>query len=306
MEHGSLLTLQGQLFLLIVVGALAKRTGIIGDSGKRVLADLVLYITLPCATIRSFVVDVDTNLFNSLVHALLIGIVVALTAFLLSRLLFRSVENQKAKVLRYAILVSNAGFFGLPIASEVFGPMGYMFASLFLTPLRVLMWSEGVAIFRNKQNSDRPTLRQVFLNPNIIAVYMGLILMITRSSLPTVVDNTLATIGGTTTTLSMLLIGSLFGEMKLADLSFEFDFFLHSAIRLLLIPSLTYIVGKFIGADRVVCGVAVLLAGMPAGSSAVILATKYNGDAGYASRLVLMSTLLSLFTLPVWMALLSK
>jgi predicted permease len=302
MNGSSMFVLQGQLFLLLAVGIIIRKIGLFDDTAKRLLTDLVLFVTLPSGIIRSFVVETSGDLFASLFHALLVGIAIAVISFTLSRIFFRKSEAGKSEVLRYALLVSNAGFLGLPIAWEVFGSSGYMYAAILMTPLRIMMWSAGVATFKNRQSGKGMQLRQVLLHPCMIAVYIGLFLMVTGLHLPPVIDGTLASLGGTTTTLSMLLIGSLFGEMKKEDLSFDRNIFYHTAIRLLLIPALTYAFGRAIGADRVVYGVGVLLSGMPAGSTTVLMATKYDGDAAYASKLVLFSTTISMITIPLWLA----
>ncbi len=303
MSGVSLFSLQGQLFLLLAVGMVIRRIGILDGSAKKILTDLVLYITLPSGIIRSFVVETSSDLFVSLFHALLVGLAITVVSFVLAKVLFRKSDPGKNAVLQYALLVSNAGFLGLPIAWEVFGSAGYMYASILLAPLRIMMWSAGVAVFKSQQSDEEMQWRQVLLHPCMVATYIGLFLMITGFKLPVLIDETLASLGGATTVLSMLLVGSLFGEMGREDLALDRNIFFHTAIRLVLIPLLTYWFGRAIGANRAVYGVGVLLAGMPAGSTAVIMAAKYDGDAAYASKLVLLSTATSMLTIPMWLAL---
>ena len=67
----------------------------------------------------------------------------------------------------------------------------------------------------------------------------------------------------------------------------------------ILIPLAVFIPLRLLGVDPIVRGVVVLISGMPAGSTTAILASKYDGDAEFASRMVFVSTLASIVTLPL-------
>ena len=293
-------TLQGQLFALLAVGAALRHFKVLGESSKAVLTDLVLYVTLPCSIILSFQIEVTGDLFLTLAVVFAVSVVMQLVAFVLSRTLFAKSEESKRKVLRYGILISNAGFIGLPIAGELFGPLGYMYASIYLIPQRVMMWSAGLAIFNTEHVSRGEAVRKVLLHPCMVAVYIGLALMVAPFSLPAFLSKTLSSLGGSTTALSMLLIGGLFTEMDREHARLDMDLVLFSLIRLGLIPLVSLLGCRLVGIDPLVGAVAVIIAAMPAGSSTVILASKYGGDTIYASKLVILSTALSLLSIPLW------
>ena len=98
----------------------------------------------------------------------------------------------------------------------------------------------------------------------------------------------------------MLLIGGLFTEMDREHARLDMDLVLFSLIRLGLIPLVSLLGCRLVGIDPMVSGVSVILAAMPAGSSTAILASKYGGDTIYASKLVILSTALSLLSIPLW------
>jgi hypothetical protein len=143
MDVTSVWNLQGQLFALLAVGVLLRKIDLFEDATKRVLTDLVLFVTLPCSIVLSFQFSIDKQLIQSLVFTFLVSVGVYFFCFLLSRLFFRKVEKAQQSVLRYGLLVSNAGFMGLPIVGELFGSAGLMYASIYIIPLRVLMWTVG-------------------------------------------------------------------------------------------------------------------------------------------------------------------
>ena len=59
------------LFSLMILGAFLKKKGIITDEGKRVIADLVIFVTLPCSIIESFEVELSMDILKSSAQALL-------------------------------------------------------------------------------------------------------------------------------------------------------------------------------------------------------------------------------------------
>lgn len=300
MDIASLWTLQGQLFALLFVGALLRKAKIFTAVSKDMLTDLVLYVTLPCSIILSFQIEIDTSLAASLGIIFLISMGTQMFCYLLTKLTFRKVAASQQSILHYGLLVSNAGFMGLPIAGELFGPAGLMYASIYLIPQRVVMWTAGLSIFSTAAASKKEAMRKVILHPCMIAVYVGLVLMVTKIPIPSFARMTLSSLGSCTTPLSMMLIGSLFAEMKREHFRLDRNLIGFSFLRLVVIPLASLLVGRAIGIDPLVVGVGVILAAMPGGSSTVILASKYGRDTTYASKLVIVSTILSLISIPLW------
>jgi hypothetical protein len=300
MDVASVWNLQGQLFALLAVGVLLRKIGLFEDATKRVLTDLVLFVTLPCSIVLSFQFSIDKQLIQSLVFTFLVSGGVHFFCFLLSRLFFRKVEKTQQSVLRYGLLVSNAGFMGLPIVGELFGSAGLMYASIYLIPLRVLMWTVGLSIFSPAGTSKKEAALKVILHPSMVAVYLGLILMSFQFSLPTFVEKTFSSIGGCTTALSMMLIGALLAETERKHLKIDRNLLLFSFLRLVVIPLASLIAGRLLGVDPLIIGVSVILGAMPGGSSTVILAAKYGSDTVFTSKLVIVSTILSMLSIPIW------
>jgi len=98
----------------------------------------------------------------------------------------------------------------------------------------------------------------------------------------------------------MLLIGTLFAEMGPEHATLDSNLFSFNVIRLGLIPAVTLLGCYIFKVDPLVARVSVVLSAMPGGSSTVVLASKYGGDTIYASKLVVLSTLLSLISISLW------
>ena len=174
--------MQGMLFSLMILGAFLKKKGIITDEGKRVIADLVIFVTLPCSIIESFEVELSMDILKSSAQALLVSCMVQVTCYILNMVLYPGVGEEKKKVLKYATMASNAGILGNPVAEGIFGSMGLFYASFYLIPQRTAMWSLGMTYFTKAP--DRKTLiKKICTHPCIVSVFIGFVLMLLSSVL---------------------------------------------------------------------------------------------------------------------------
>ncbi len=298
MDYSSLINLQGMLFLLVAAGIILRKKGILHEEAKAVLTDLVIYLILPCNIISSFLIEFNLSVLKKFAVILLIATLIQVVSLILANVLYNKEEDGRKKVLQYGTVCSNAGFMGNPIAEGVFGAQGLMYASIFLIPQRIVMWSAGVSYFT--ESPDRKTIvKKVMTHPCIVAVYIGMFFMVTQIQMPQFLEHTIRGVGGCTTTVSMVLIGTILAEVKLKSI-LDWGIVKYTAIRLFFIPLLVFLFCRLFSVDPMLLGVSVLLAGMPAGSTTAILAAKYDGDYIFATKCVVVTTLLSLVTIPLW------
>ena len=232
-------------------------------------------------------------------YLLAVGFALQLLCVVLNKFLYNRYGEQQKKVLQYCTLVSNGGFLGNPVAEGVYGDMGLLYASLFLIPMRVVMWSMGTSYFVAGDTDKKKVIKNVLTHPCLVAVYIGLFLMFTQIPLPGVVEKAVRSIGGCNSAITMFLVGTILAEVKLRDLV-DGTALVYSVLRLGILPLIAWGVSLAVGMEPVATGVAVLMTGMPAGATAAIFAARYNSDAPFAARCVVLSTLFSMLTIPLW------
>ncbi len=294
--------LQSQMILLIyiVCGMYCRKKGLIDDDTKVKLIDLILKVTLPCMIFESFGQTLTPEILRQTAMVFVASMCVALVSLLVGKVAYRRWPEEKSNILRYATLVNNSGFLGLPLVQSVFGDTGLLFASIYVIPNRIMMWTAGMSIFTK---SDRKTkYKNILLNPCIITVYLGMIRRILDLPLPAFLDTGISKIGGITSPLSMMIIGTMLVGVDWKRL-FEPVIFYFSLIRLILLPLMALGMARLMGFDELTTGVALVMTAMPAGSTTALLAAKYGADEDFASRLVVSTTVLSLVTAPVLMLL---
>lgn len=292
----ALLIQQGQLFLLMAVGAAFKRMGFLDGTFQRGLTDLIIHLVLPCSIVHSFEMALDQKILRQTGEILLVSAALQAGCILLATVLYRRQSPDRRAPLQYATLCSNAAFLGAPVVEGIFGSQGLLLSAVYLTPQRMAMWTVGLSYFTR---GGGKTWKKILLNPCIDAVAVGLVLLATQWRLPAVLDNAVLALGSCNTGLSMFLIGMIIADIQPRDF-LDRDSLYFSVIRLAVIPGLVLLGCRLGRVDRLVTSVSVVLAAMPAGGTTAILAAKYGGNARFAAGCITVSTLLSLAAIPLW------
>lgn len=297
LELGSL---QLTLFAMMLTGALLKKKGVIDENGKKCLSDLCISAVIPCNIFKSCLIDFNADILRACAALLASAVVMQLLCLALNRFLYNCYPAQQKKVLQYCTIVPMSGFLGNPIAEGIYSEVGVLYTSIFLIPMRIVMWSVGTTYFVAGETVDkRKVVKNVLTHPCLVAIYLGLLCMITQVRLPSVVLNTVKYIGSCNSALTMFIVGTILVDVPLKSICNR-DTAAFSVLRLVLLPAAALGVGMLLRLEPTALGVSVLMTGMPAGATAAIFAAKYGSDAPFATRCVVFTTLLSMLTLPLW------
>ena len=297
MVFENMINMQLMMFLLVAIGFFIRKRGIVNTEGRMNMIDLCLNITLPFNVLHSFLRKWDWNLFVACGMILLLSVGFNAISVFFSAVLYKKQEVNKQKSLKYGTIISNSGFLGNPMVEGIYGSDGLLYAALFMLPVRIVMWTVGMAVFL-KGRKDK-LWKNVLTHPCIVAIYAGVVIMICGIQFPTFVEKTIIGISSCNTPLSMMLVGMMLAEVKpkgLIDKTMVF----YTTIRLLIIPAVVFAITAFLPIDSMLRGITVIMAGMPAPITTALLSAKYGGDEKYATGMIFLSTILSLVTLPLW------
>lgn len=295
-DMSNLLNLQITIFCLMLSGYLLTKTGVLSADARKPLSNLLINFILPCNIITSFMMEFNQKILMDCLSIFIVSACLQIFVVVSSKYFYPHTDSRKLPVLRYGTIVSNAGFMGSPIAQGLYGDQGLLYASIYLIPLRAVMWSFGVTCFTGAKGKG--VLKKILTHPCIVAVFLGIILMISQIQLPKGIEQTIRYAGNANTALSMIVIGNILAEVKPSEI-FDKKAGWFCIVRLAIIPLLVLISCKLAGVDELVKQLSVVLASMPAAATTAILAAKYDGDAHFAAKIILLSTLLSLFSVPL-------
>lgn len=295
-----LLSIQMVLFVYILVGIYAKKKAIITKDNQQKYIDFVLQILMPCMIFNSYKQEITLEVIKKAGIMIGIAFFICFAAMLFGKILYRNYSFEKRSIMQYGTIINNAGFAGLPLSGQIFGEPGLFYASFFLIPNRIFMWSAGISLF--EKTDFKTKWKNVLLNPNIIAVELGLLRSVLRIELPDFMNASIATIGNAVSPISMIVVGAILADVNIKTI-FEKSVFYVAFVRLLLLPLLSIGIISLLRLDPTISGVTLVLTAMPVGTTTALLAAKYNADVDFASKCVFVTTMLSLITVPLLMLL---
>ena len=288
---------------MIAVGFLIRKVRVVGKEAERVITDLVLDVILPCNIFVSFLGKNEGIGGGDFLAIFLISIGVQILAMLYGKFAFPKEPPERRISLRYAMICSNAGFLGNAITEGVFGTAGLQLTSLYLSPMRIMMWSEGLALYSGETNR-KATIKKVATHPCVVACISGLLVMVTGLSIPDFIVTPIQSIGRCNTPMTMMMVGMILSEIDLKNMV-DKTIAIFTMQRLIAMPLIVYLICRLIGVSHIVTGVSTLLAAMPAGATTTMMASKYGRDPQFATRLVIFTTLCSIPAIVVWSMILS-
>lgn len=296
-DFSNILNTQLVLLCLIVVGVLITKAGLVDQKLSAGLSSLVINVFLPCNIVTVFFVDeYDSGMTKLFLLTVAIGFVVETALYFLSKPLFRMVRDDRGPILRYATLSPNSGFVGIPVISGFYGQGGLLYLSAFLIPLYFYMWGFGVSFF--SKTSFLGILKKLATSPALIAILLGFLCMVTGLRPPEFLDGTLRYLGGCTTPLSLVVTGCVLAGISPRSIVSRVNVY-YTIIRLFVIPLAVLGALVLCGAPALLTASVVMALAMPAAAATVMLATLHGANAGYASQIVFLSTVVSMASIPL-------
>ncbi len=296
--YETMANLMGMMFLLIMMGFMLRKFGLITDAGKKCITDVLLYAILPCNIIKAFTADLGSDRWKEFAVLLVVAVAVQVLALIICHFCYNRMNAGEKAVYQYATVCSNSGFLGNPVAESVFGSMGLLYASVFLIPQRVVMWTAGVSYF-TRETDKRKAYKKILIHPSMIATYIGFIILIFHLAIPTPIYKAVVSLSNCTTAMTMMYVGTILVGVDFKALITKKQLY-YNLIRLVIMPAIIWIGCRLLQIDPLITGVGVLLTSMPAGSTTSLLAAKYEADEESAAKCVVLSTLLSIIAIPVW------
>lgn len=292
------------LFVLLVVGFVAKRVGIINDAVNKKLSQLLLMVTAPMLIFTSFLMEYESEKLINALYVIVLGIVMFIISIIIAEKVFFTKQPQgKRAVIKTAMVFSNCGFMGFPLINsiETLGQEGIFYASMYLVVFNIAMWTYGMAVFTGNANFD---IKKALTTPAMIAVYVGIPIFLFQINIPFPIKNAAEMTGNMTTPLAMIIIGAIIESANLKEAISDVQVYILSGIRLLVMPLIAYVLFMFIDVPKIAADICIIVLAMPASVNAAVFSEQFDAEPLFASKVVTVSTLLSIITIPIILLLL--
>ncbi len=304
------------LFIYMIPGFILRKTGVTDSNFAKALSVLTLYVAQIALIIHSYLIEFNSTIFKGVVHVFIYSFVIHLVLYFLAKQFFKKAPEKSKRVLQFGLIFSNAGYMGIPVINDVFGAEYALYATIYIVWFNIFAFSLGRLIYTNDKKYI--SLKEAIINPAVIPIIIGLVLFVTgaggwiykTASEATIVGtackifyDVLTVLKNLVAPVSMMVIGT-----RLADINFKGilkDKYMYPFVilRLLILPAIIWGVLKIFSllvlVDGTAMSVMVILASTPAAALTTMFAELYDGDSPYAGKLVAITTILSVITMPV-------
>lgn len=287
--------------LLLALGVLIYRLGIVSEAGCRELSALIINVCSPVMIVSNALADDSpftlSKLGQTALACVLIYMALIAAGELLPRLL--GVPISQRPFYTMLSLFGNVGFIGIPVSLSILGAASMLYVIIFNVFYSLLFYTYGLMVMSKASGSPIPFSPRSFVNAGTVSCLLAIAIYLFRFSLPQPVTDTLDYVSSATTFLSMLVLGINLATLPLKKILCNVKIYLFTFARILLLPILLALVMGQVLSDTMMVSTLALMAAMPAGNMPVMLATKYHLETDTLTSGIVTSTLLCLVTIPV-------
>ena len=288
-----------ELFLILTLGYISAKRKIVSPKFGTQLSNFILSITLPCMMLAS-VAAMPENTDNKevvmmFIIAILFYLVMPFIAYGITRVLM--IRKEDRQLYMYMTIWSNVGFMGFPVIASIFGEGAIFYAMIFNLIFNVSNFTFGIMLM-SKEGRKALDFKN-FLSPGMLASIAAVIMFATHIKLPGILNDTVKTVGITTTPLAMIVIGIALAGIPIKSVFTEIRLYPYVIIKQILLPLVAWIILKNVITSSFLLGIVIIIIAMPVATSTVLFANRYENNVPLATKGVFITTLASVVTIPM-------
>lgn len=292
-----------KLFLLLVLGFVLFKCHIFDEYTNKKISALIVNVASPMLIISS-IAGVEGN-DKSIVFLMIgAGILMYIGFIILGKIINRIFPFPKKDwpVYECMVVFANTGFMGYPVLLDVFGQEAVFYASLIHMAFNFFVYTYAIMCLTKSDDSEFKLNFKQLLTPGIVLIFIGILIYLFDMQLPSVLMDTINSVGSLTAPLSMMMIGSSLAVYPIKDSFTDWRSYVFAFVRLMIVPFVTMIMCRLLHIDAYYANITIITNAMPVGSMVLMLATQYNANVKIVTRNIVVSTLLSVITIPIVVA----
>lgn len=289
-----------KLFLMIFMGYVIVKIGLLKSEDSKVLSIIVLYLVVPCVILNAFQVENTPEMMRELGLALVASIFLQVVLLLVVNGLTRIFKLNEVEMT--SVYYSNSGNLIVPLVAYMLGEEWVSYACVFMGIQTIFLWTHCKKVLSKDPKID---WKRAVGNINILSILLAMVMFFAGIRLPEVIRGTISSVGSMIGPLSMMVIGMLIAGMDLKKVLTRKSAYGMVALRLLVVPVCALLLLKISrmsgwSPDGTKILLIVFLAVIsPSAATVTQMSQVYGNDAEYASVINVLSTLLAILTMPV-------
>lgn len=301
--------LQQMLMLLamMLVGFLIFRLNWLDSHSCGSISKIVINVCNPALMING-VLGKGERLAGSMLFQTLVLVAVYYGSLTLISLPVASalrVQKKHFNLYRLMIIFSNVGFMGIPVITSIYGKEAMLLIAFYNLGYNLLLYTYGIYLARRCNGEENAGEVQKggqwkqLINPGVVGCIVAIAIFASNTSMPDSVCTFFSYVGNAAVPLSMLMIGASFAQGGKKEFFLDKKMYVFSFIKLLAIPITVALLLRLLPWPAMVEGVFILMFAMPVASIVVMLATENGADAIESTKGIIITTLLSVLTIPI-------
>ena len=292
-----------KLFLLLVLGFVLFKCHIFDEYTNKKISALIVNVASPMLIISS-IAGVEVNDKRIVFLMIGAGILMYIGFIILGKIINRIFPFPKKDwpVYECMVVFANTGFMGYPVLLDVFGQEAVFYASLIHMAFNFFVYTYAILCLTKSDDSEFKLNFKQLLTPGIVLIFIGILIYLFDMQLPSVLMDTINSIGSLTAPLSMMMIGSSLAVYPIKDSFTDWRSYVFAFVRLIIVPFMTMIVCRLLHINPYYANITIITNAMPVGSMVLMLATQYNANVKIVTKNIVVSTLLSVITIPIVVA----
>ncbi len=284
------------LFAFILVGFLFGRLRLLPDDAASSLSKLETYLFMPALSMQSCLQNCRMENVKQYIFYIGVSAATLLVLFALARFLAGKFARKDSEIgiYTYALTVSNMGYMGYPMMQAMFGDQMLFIMVITGIPVNIYIYTLGMAMMTQGKSSLRS-----LINPVFIATLSGIVLGLFSVQLPSIVGGFLSSAASCMSPVAMLISGLVISRLPIRKLFGDVRAYVASFLRLIILPAATVAVLALFGLKPEMLIIILMLYCMPIGMNTIVFPEAKGLDTTAGARLVLLSNLFSIVTIPL-------
>lgn len=293
------------LVVMLIPGFIFRKLKFGEEKFAKGVANLTLYVGQPFLIIKPFLTDFRMEIVENMIQIAIFSIVAHALFFGVAMLFFKKVPIEKKKVFRFAVIFSNAGYMGIPLIEAFMGSEAAIYAAIYQIGFNLFIWSIGCYIY--SEDKQYISVKKMFINPATVSIAIGLFFFLTPLSQYVTgfepLNECVKALSGMVSPLVMILVGFHMAAVDWKTIFKDFNLYKCIFLRLILCPVLIWAVLRVLMiaglCSDVTMQVVLISSATPCATSVGVFAEKFNCDTRTSGKLVPISTILALGTMPL-------
>ena len=285
------------MLAMMSIGVVLYKIKAVDEAGVAQLSNLALYVATPCVVLRALAIPFDAEKISTGVVVMLFFLVIFFVSIVVGRFGCGKVD----RIGTFAVVFSNSGFVGIPLIEGILGSEYVFYVTMTMVVSTITFWTYGVYLMSGDKNEV--SVKKIISNPNLIAVVVGMALFFAPVELPYVVAQVINGMANMNTGLGMVILGATLGASNIGLMISDTRLYKAILLRLIAVPLVCIPILMLMPVEFEVRMVMMIIAAAPAASATSMLALKYGGDYSYGTGLAIGTTIVSMITMPLVLAL---